>query len=72
MLLGIEKEKEDILLAAEKSDLFDGQHSMDFENDGIDLLDIADGLKELLRRNKFTSDKLLTISSSELTDIFRY
>lgn len=66
MLLGIEKEKEDILLAAEKSDLFDGQHSGDSENDGIDLLDIADGLKELLRRNKFTLDKLLTTYSSEL------
>lgn len=60
-------EKEDILLAG-KSDLLE-QQNPDLDNDGIDLLDIADGLKELLRKNKFTIDKLLTMSSSELTDV---
>lgn len=60
-------EKEDILLAG-KSDLLE-QQNPDLDNDDIDLLDIADGLKELLRKNKFTIDKLLTMSSSELTDV---
>ncbi|HEU4446084.1 MAG TPA: hypothetical protein VFR94_15545 [Nitrososphaeraceae archaeon] len=30
---------------------------------------ITAGLKELLRKNKFTLDKLLTTSSYELTDV---
>ena len=37
--------------------------------DDIDILDIADGLKELLRRNSITLDTLLTISPSELAEI---
>lgn len=61
-------EKEDIILDG-NSDLSDGQQNLGFDNDGIDLLDIADGLKELLRKNRFTLDKLLTTSSSELTDV---
>jgi hypothetical protein len=67
-LLNIQTEKEDIVLAG-KVDLSDVQQNPDFDNNGIDLLDIADGLKELLRKNKFTLDKLLTMSSSELTDV---
>jgi hypothetical protein len=43
--------------------------SQDFDKDCIDILDIADGLKEVLKRNKLTLDTLLTISSSELTEI---
>ena len=46
-----------------------GQPNPDFENDGIDLLDIADGLKELLRKNEFTLDKLLIMSPSEVTEV---
>lgn len=59
-------DSEDILLA-EKSDLLE-QQNPDLDNDGIDLLDIAGGLKEILRKNKFTIEKLLTMSSSELMD----
>jgi hypothetical protein len=39
------------------------------EFDGIDVLDIADGLKELLRRKKMTLDALIQLSQSQLADI---
>ena len=61
-------ERERILLA-EKSGLFDEQLNPAYDTDGIDLLDIADNLKDLLRTNKLTLDKLLTLSTSKLADL---
>ena len=54
---------------AEKSDLFDEQQNPAYDTDGIDLLDIADGLKDLLRTNKLTLDTLLMLSTSKLADL---
>ena len=53
---------------AEKSDLVDEQLNPAYDTDGIDLLDIADGLKDLLRTNKLTLDTLLTLYTSKLAD----
>jgi hypothetical protein len=39
------------------------------KDDSIDVLDIADGLKELLRENKLTLDRLVQLTPSELADI---
>ena len=61
-------ERERILLA-EKSDLVDEQLNPAYDTDGIDLLDIADGLKDLLRTNKLTLDTLLMLSTSKLADL---
>ena len=60
-------ERERILLA-EKSDLVDEQLNPAYYTDGIELLDIADGLKDLLRTNKLTLDTLLTLYTSKLAD----
>ena len=57
------------ILLAEKSDLFHEQLNPAYDTDGIDLLDIADGLKDLLRTNKLTLDTLLTLSTSKLADL---
>ena len=54
---------------AKKSDLFDEQLNPAYDTDGIDLLDIADGLKDLLRTNKLTLDTLLMLSTSKLADL---
>ncbi|MDQ3838420.1 MAG: hypothetical protein M3297_04040 [Thermoproteota archaeon] len=63
------KAEERILTKGRLSGL-DGKSSPDFDsNDGIDILDIADGLKELLRRNKLTFDTLVSLAPSELADI---
>ena len=45
------------------------QMNPDYDTDGIDLLDIADGLKDLLRTNKLTLDTLLMLSTSKLADL---
>jgi hypothetical protein len=47
----------------------EGLQKPDCDNDGIDVLDIADGLKELLRRKKMTLDALIQLSQSQLADI---
>jgi hypothetical protein len=47
----------------------DGKLSRDYKNDSIDVLDIADGLKELLRENKLTLDRLVQLTPSQLADI---
>jgi hypothetical protein len=48
----------------------DGKSSPDFnKDDSIDVLDIADGLKELLRENKLTLDRLVQLTPSQLADI---
>lgn len=48
----------------------DGKLSPDFnKDDSIDVLDVADGLKELLRENKLTLDRLVQLTPSELADI---
>ena len=58
------------ILVNEKLDVLDSKRNPDFDkDDGIDNLDIADGLKEVLRTNKLTLDTLVTISPSELADI---
>jgi hypothetical protein len=50
--------------------MLDSKRNPDFgKYDSIDNLDIADGLKELLRTNKLTLHTLVTISPSELADI---
>lgn len=54
---------------AKKSDLFDEQLNPAYDTDGIDLLDIADGLKDLLRTNRLTLDALLMLSTSKLADL---
>jgi hypothetical protein len=56
---------ENILLAKES----EGLQKPDCDNDGIDVLDIADGLKELLRRKKLTLHSLIQLSQSQLADI---
>ena len=48
----------------------DDKLSRDFnKDDSIDVLDIADGLKELLRENKLMFDRLVQLTPSELADI---
>jgi hypothetical protein len=48
----------------------DGKLSRDFnKNDSIDVLDIADGLKELLRENKLIFDRLVQLTPSQLANI---
>ena len=47
----------------------EGLQKPDCDNDGIDVLDIADGLKELLRRKKLTLHSLIQLSQSQLADI---
>lgn len=48
----------------------DGKLSRDFnKDDSIDVLDIADGLKELLRENKLMFDRLVQLTPAELADI---
>lgn len=48
----------------------DGKLSPDFnKDDSIDVLDIADGLKELLRENKLMFDRLVQLTPSQLADI---
>jgi hypothetical protein len=48
----------------------DGKLSRDFnKDDSIDVLDIADGLKELLRENKLMFDRLVQLTPSQLADI---
>jgi hypothetical protein len=48
----------------------DGKLSRDFnKDDSIDVLDIADGLKELLRENKLMFDRLVQLTLSEFADI---
>jgi hypothetical protein len=48
----------------------DGKLSADsYKDDGINVLNIADGLKELLRSNKLMLDTLVSLAPSELADI---
>ena len=47
----------------------EGLQKPDCDNDSIDVLDIADGLKELLRRKKLTLHSLIQLSQSQLADI---
>ena len=47
----------------------EGLQKPDCNNDGIDVLDIADGLKELLRGKKLTLHSLIQLSQSQLADI---
>jgi len=54
---------------SETLDLSERQRNADYEKDGIDLLDIADGLTEIQRRNKFTSEKLLTMPTLKVSDV---
>jgi dihydroorotase-like cyclic amidohydrolase len=50
--------------------IFDSKQHPGFDRgDGIDILDIAVGLKELVRKNKLTLDRLVQLTPSQLADI---